>query len=873
MKRREEKLDKELQFHLDQHIADMIARGQTPEEARRLARIELGGPEQVKEACREVRPTRWIEDLFQDFRYALRTMRQRPGFAAIAILTLALGVGATTVMFTVVDGVLLKPLPYAHPEGLLRVQEQTDWNNSVWGNLWSFTYPNYLDCKREMHSLDMAAWSWVGGTLAEPEPAERVSGYEISADLLPLLGVPVFKGRGFLAAEDRRGAAPVAILGYGFWQRRFGGSDRALGSSMTFNGVAYTVIGVAPERLRLDGDDEPDLFLPLGQSTSPNMDNRAAHRIQAWARLRRGATLAQANAEFAVIGHRLEAQYPKSNRGRIFVADALRPDVGDVRQTLWLLLGAVSLVLLIACANVASLLLARAVSRQREVAMRAALGAGRGRLARQCFTESAVLGFGGGAIGVALAAIGLHPFIKFWPGDLPRAPEIQLDWRVLLFALGVSLASGILFGLAPALRAGSRDLEQALRAGSRSLVGSSRRLHGGFVACQIALAMVLLVSAGMLAHTMLRLSALDPGVNIHNVLTARTALSPATLADPARTRAVWHEILDGARRVPGVRAIAMIDTVPMREGNNQIGYRTSAAEVPPARLPLVLAASVTPDYLNVMAIPLHRGRFFTDQDRQGSESVVVIDDVMAQQAFPGQDPLGKHLWIDVGPDPATVVGVVGHVRQWGLAGDDDARVRAQLYYPWAQVPDRLVRRWSELMSLAVRTDVDPLSAVASLRRQVRGATNDQVLYEVRTMEQLASASLARQRFLLLLFGVFAGLALLLASIGIYGVLAYLTSLRVPEIGVRMALGASSFEVLWMVLRQSLGMVSMGVIAGAIGALAAARLLIRLVQGMQPAEPWTFAIMIGVLMGAALVASFLPARRASRVDPVRALHQE
>jgi predicted permease len=523
--------------------------------------------------------------------------------------------------------------------------------------------------------------------------------------------------------------------------------------------------------------------------------------------------------------------------------------------------------------NVARLLLARAVSRDRELAIRVALGAGRGRLARQCLTESAVLGLGGGLLGILLAAIGIRPFVMFWPGSLPRAEEVQLDWRVLLFALASSLLCGLLFGLAPALRAPAHELEQTLRATSRTVSETSSRLHGAFVASEIALALVLLVCAGMLGRTLLRLSSLDPGVDIRNVLTARMALSPSTLHNPARTRAAWHDVLDRARRIPGVQSVAIVDTVPMREGNNQIGYWTTPVQPPENQQPLVSATSVTPDYLKVMGIPLRRGRFFNDQDRLGNEGVVVIDDVMAQEAFHGQEPIGKHLWIGLGSDPMRVVGVVGHVRYWGLAGDDTARVRAQLYYPFAQVPYPLVRRWSEVMSIAIRTSIPPTNVLAPLRRELRGATGDQVLYEVFTLERLAHDSLARQRFLMLLFGIFAGLALTLACIGIYGVLAYLTGRRVPEIGVRMALGASGGNVVRMVLRQSLGMIFLGVAAGTGAAWAAGRILERLVEGLEPTGPSAFAVTIPILVAAALFASFLPARRASRVDPVKALRQE
>ena len=861
----EVQLDKEMAFHLEQLAADLIARGHTPAEARRLARIELGGPEQVKEDCRDARGTRWVEDLAQDARYAIRTLRQKPGFAAVALLSLALGTGATTVMFSLIDGVLLKPFAYRDPGRLARLMEQTDWSTPQ-GNLWSFSYPNFVDCRAAVRSLAMTAWVFHRGTVTGPGVAEYVDGLDISHDLFSVLGVNVALGRTFLPGEDQPGADRVVIISHALWQSRFAGSTSAIGAKLLFDGASYTVVGVAPAGFSL-GDNEFSLFTPLGQIAARRRTERATHGVGVWARLKPGASLAQARTELAIVGHRLAAEFPKSNKGRTFIADQLKPDVGDTRQTLFVLLAAVTLVLLIACANIASLLLARAVSRERELALRAALGAGRLRLARQCLTESAILALAGGAIGVILAAIGMRPFALLWPGGLPRQQEVALNWHVLLFALGVSLASGLLFGVAPALRSSARVV-------TRTVGHRSHRLHGVFVSAEIAIAVVLLVSAGLLGRTMLRLSTLDPGVDIHHVLTARTALSPAVLVNPDNTRASWNDLLDRVRRVPGIQAAAMVDTVPMRDGSNTVNYSLVSADLGyDEKQPTVLANSVTSDYFTVAAIPLRRGRFLTEDDRKGTQSVAVIDDVMARQAFPGVDPIGKHIWLGITPDPVTVVGVVGHVRQWGLAADDQSKIRAQLYYPFAQVPDELVRRWSELMSIAVRTGVEPLSIVEPLRRQVSGATGDQVLYDINTFEQLASASLARQRFLLLLIGIFAGLALLLASLGIYGVLAYLTSQRIPEIGVRMALGATAPGVMWMVLRQSLTMVVGGVVLGAAGSWFATRSLVQLLDGVRPVELSTFAAMIAILVFAATVASLLPARRASRIDPLKALRQE
>jgi predicted permease len=870
--KRDDRLDKELQFHLDQHIADLIAQGVDPIEARRRARIALGGPEQVKEECRDARPTRWLEDLSADVRYALRTLRQRPSFAAVALLTLALGTGATTVMFTMVDCVLLKSLPYPHPDRLVRVHMYSpNWNVALFGDQ-NLSYPDFLDIQRESKTLDMAGRMWNDGTLSEPGEPTHVETAEVTANLFPLLGAHLARGRNFLPDEDRPGGTPVAIVSHALFERQFGAAPSALGSSLVIDAHRYTVVGILPADFHFTREDI-DVFLPLGQNTQPFLRRRAAHPVGIYARLLPGKSIGQASAELSTLGARLAAQYPDTNKDRSFLAKPYRIDVSDVQSSLWLLLAAVALVLLIACANIASLLLARAVSRERELAMRVALGAGRGRLVRQCLTESSVLALVGGGLGIALAALGIRPFIAMWPGDLPRSSEIALDWRVLLFALAISILCGLLFGVAPALRTHARGLEQSLRAGARSLAGASRRAHAAFVVSEIALAVVLLVSAAMLGRTLLRLNSLDPGYDIHNVLTARAGLSPATLADPARTRAAWSEILERIRSVPGVQTAAVIEVVPMRSGNNPIGYRTSAAEVPEQNQPLALASSAMPDFPKLTGVRLRTGRFFTDQDRMGAQNVAVIDEVMARQTFPNQDPIGKQLWIGLGTDPLTIVGVVSHIRQWGLASDDSNKVRAQLYYPFAQIPDNLMHRWSELMSVGVRTTVDPLTLLEPLRAAVRGAGNDQVLYEFNTLEQLAADSIATQRFLLILFAIFAALALLLASIGIYGVLAYLTAQRIPEIGVRMALGATARTVIWMILRQSAAMIIAGASLGLIAALAAARILTRLVEGMRSADALTFAFTIAILAAAALIATLTPARRASRIDPMKALRQD
>jgi predicted permease len=866
----EEQLEKELRFHLDEHANALIAQGNAPDLAQRNARLALGGPEQVKEKCRDARGTRWLEDMLQDFRYAVRTMRQRPGFAAVAILTLALGSGATTVMFTVFNGVLLKPLPYPQADRLVTLHGTTE----KYGEQWGFSYPEFRDYQSVSRTVgSLAAWTYGGGTITNPGEAEYVFGRLISSELFSVLGVPLIEGRAFLPQDDQPGAAPVAIIGYGLWQRRFAGSKETIGQRLIYEGKPYTIVGIAPAGFRVD--DEADIYTPLGQNTDPRLQDRGAFFIHVLGRLQPNVTLAQAQTEMSVIARQLAVQYPQDNQGRDMVAHPLSQEVvGDARPTLWLLLGAVSLVLLIACVNVASLLLARAVSRERELAMRAALGASRGRLVRQCLTESSVLGISGGALGILLAFVGVHPFISLWPGSLPRAEAIQLDWRVLFFALGVSLLSSLLFGLAPAVRATAHELERSLHGAGRSLGGNTRRLHSGFVMAEVALAVVLLVSAGILGRTLLRLSSLDPGFDTRNVLAAHVALSPAVLENPAKARAAWQDILDRARRLPGVQSVALADVIPMRVGEDSVGYWTTPVPPPPDQTPLALTSIVTPDFLTTMVIPLRRGRFLNEQDRIGHQPVVVIDDNLAQHAFAGSDPVGKRLWLQgMESDPATIVGVVQHVRHWGLAGDDQSRVRDQIYCSFDQLPDRLVQVLSSVMSITVRTNIPPLNIAEPLRRELRGPGGDQTLYDVHTMDDLARASLDRQRFLLWLFGVFAGLALLLACIGIYGVLTYLTSQRVPEIGLRMALGASAGNVMHLVLGQSFGMIVIGIAVGIVGALAAGRLLQHLVDGTRPTDLSTFVIMLPILLAAALFASFIPARRASRVDPMSALRQE
>jgi len=881
-KKRNEELNEEIQAHLALARREETQSGRDEKAARAAARKEFGSVSEAAELTREAWGWRWLADFFQDARYAIRTLGQKPGFLGVALLTLALGIGVTTVMFTVVDGVLLKPLMYPDPGKLTFIQEKTEEATRM-GNLWSFTYPNFLDAQRSTSALDMAAWLFAGGAVREHDKAEHFDGREVTAGFFSVLGVNMLRGRAFLPEEDHLGGTPVIIVSERLARKLFGSAEQAVGKIVVLDEIPRTVVGVLPADFRWMGNPILDVFTPLGQDPAPNLPRRDRHELGVVARLRPGATWAQAEQQLTAVAHVLAKQFPDSNKGRTFVRQPFVVDTSDVSSALWILLSAVGLVLLIACANVASLLLVRAVGREREFAMRTALGAGRGRLIRQCLTESAILGLAGGALGIMFAAVGVGPFIAFWPGSLPRADEVHLDWRVLLFAVGASLFCGFLFGLAPALRIPTRDVEQRLRSGQHAVGGHSRRLHGSFVVAEIGLAVVLLVSAGILGRTVIRLASINPGVNVHNVLTARMSLAPSTLDNPDKILPAWQDVLDQAHRVPGVEDAAIVDIIPMREGNNSVAFWPTSSFPAGNAAPEALATCVTPDFQKVMELPLLAGRFTDDHDRRGSEAVVVIDEVLAKQAFGNENPIGKQLWLDGrdspytdgsnDPEPARVVGLVGHVRYWGPAGDDAAKIRAEFYYSFAQVHPNYLHRWSDLMSIAVRTTVPPMSVVEPLEKEVRGPSGDQVMNEVLTMEQIASDSLQQHHTLMLLFAVFAGLALLLSCIGIYGVLAYLTGERVPEIGLRMALGASPGKIVQLVLGQSLWMVVGGVGVGVFGAFAAARLLRRYVIGIHSFEPATFAGMILLLVAAALAASFIPARRASRVDPLIALRHE
>ena len=807
--------------------------------------------------------------LIQDLRYGLRMLAKNPGFTAVALLTLALGIGANTAIFSVVNGVLLRPLPYAEPGRLMTVYERS----REFGQM-SVAYPNFLDWRRENHSFtDIAAFRGDDFNFTGSGQPEHLRGEFVSASLLPVLGVNPLLGRNFLPQEDRQGASGVVMLTYGLWKRRFGADPNILGKTMTLNARNYKVIGVLPSDFRFSGQAE--LYVPLAQGSSVLLNDRENHPgLNVAGRLKPDVTMAAAQAEMTSIGRALAQQYPKANAGHGVTVVEMKDDmVGHIRPTLLLLLGAVGCVLLIACANVANLLLARSTARSREFAIRAALGADRQRVVRQLLTESVLLALGASVFGLLLAHWGTRLVLAAVPNSLPRSQEIGLDPHVLLFTLAVSVLTGVLFGLAPAFHSSNVNPQESLKEGARGSGGGRHRAEGVFVALEVGLAVVLLAGAGLMIQSIWRLWRVDPGFNTRHLLTTQVALSPTVMASPAAIRLAYQQLLERVASIPGVQSASIASLIPLSDSDNEINFWPGRGPQPPQdQMSSAMFYIGTPDHLRVMGIPLREGRFFTDQDTLASTPVVVIDDVMAKHLFPGQDAVGKQFSLIV-LGPVQVVGVVGHVKHWGLDADDTAKVRDEIYFPFMQVPDKFMPEAVAGLTLALRTAPDPLSVVSAVRAQVAGPTEDQPIFGVQTMEQIISGSLAERRFTMLLLIIFASTALVLAAVGIYGVMSYAVSRRTHELGVRMALGASRREILRLVVWEGMLLAAIGTAVGLTAALGLTRLMGSLLYGVRPADPATLAAVSLLLAGIALLACYIPAWRATKVDPLVALRYE
>jgi predicted permease len=815
--------------------------------------------------------------LIQDLRFGLRMLCKSPGFTAVAVLTLALGIGANTAMFSVMQGVVLAPLRCVKPDRLVMVWE----NNPRFPRTW-ISYPNFRDWQRSAHSVQqMAAFREQGVDFTGPGTPEHLNGKEISSGFFSTLGAKLTLGREFSPEEDRYGGTPVAIIANRLWRNRFDGSPKALGKSLTLGGVDYTIVGVTPFGVTALGsslEDDADVYTPLGQSDPLILNDRSAHDgIYSLARLAPGVTLVQAQAEISTIQNGLDHLYPDANRDLgIYIEPLKQFVVGDAGKMLLLLLGAVGLVLLIACANVANLLFARAAARAREFAVRSALGANRGRLVRQMLTESVVLSLVGAGLGLLFAILGVKSLPAAVSENLPRSENITVNGPVLLLTLCVSIAVGILLGLAPALKSWNSDPQASLEEGGRGSTVAHHRAQSILVIVQMALTLVLLVGAGLLFRTIRHLSDVNPGFEIQHIMTFKVGVSHSLTKTAPGTRTAYQQLIERIRQIPGVQGADFTGSVPLNGGGTMpfwIGSQKPASLQGGPRLVMFLTG---PDYLRTMGIPLLRGRFFSSEDTSNSPWVMVIDSVLADKYFPDGDPLGQTLSAGFSPvGPCRIVGMVGHVKQWAL-NDSSTDIQGQAYFPLYQDPDQWVPLNYPNLTIVVRTPLDVASVMPAIKSAVYGAGSDQPIFNVETMQQIVSESMSQQRFPMILLGAFAALALLLAPVGIYGVISYSVAQRIHEIGIRMALGANKRDVFRMVVGQGLALALAGLAIGVVAALILTKVLSSfslLLYGVGASDPATFITVSVMLLFVAVAACYIPTRRAMRVDPMVALRCE
>jgi predicted permease len=823
-----------------------------------------------------------MSSLWMDLRYALRVLTKNPGFTLIAVLTLALGIGANTALFSVVNGVLLNPLPYPHPDQLVAVAETFPPFAEA-----SIAYPNFLDWVRMNHTFEgLAAYRHTNFNLTGTGEAQRLNGVQISADFFPLLGVKPVIGRDFSPQDDQHGAAPVVMLSGRFWRNKFAGSPDVVGKVLNLGGTGYTVIGVVPENFYFCCESMNfqlgDVYVPIGSVNSAWVTSRDSHPgIRAVGRMKPDVTIEQARADMNEIAFNVAKTYPETNKGGGIVLTPLRQRmVQGVQSILFVLLAAVGFVLLIACANVANLLLARSTGRSREFAIRSALGATQKRVVRQLLTESLLLAMTGGGLGLVFAAWGTQVALGVLPKALPRAGDVRIDPRVLLFTLLVSIIAGVLFGLAPALKASRPDLHDTLKEGGRGTSGTRHRAQAVFVVAELALAVVLLIGAGLTVRSLARLWDVNRGYNSQNVLTFDLALPPSVAKEtPDQFRAMLRQLPDRVAQIPGVEAASVTDaSLPL---SNDWEYRFFIEGHPkPAinrEMPETLLFVVSPNYLRVMGMPLLQGRFFTPDDRAESRRVGIIDEDFAREYFPNQNPVGQSIeLVTAGTDqysPFEIVGVVGHVEEWGVDSNIAGAVRAQFYTLAEQIPDGWLDFAKSGAGIVVRTQAPNYPSADTIRSAMAEMNSEQAAYDFRPMEEIISESLASRRFAMILLGVFAAVALFLASIGIYGVMSYVAGQRTHEIGVRMALGAQRRDVLGLVLSDAARMTLAGVPIGLIAAAGLMQLIKTMLFGVSTADPLTYAAVAVLLSAVALLACYLPARRAMRVDPMVALRHE
>ncbi len=806
-----------------------------------------------------------MESLLSDVRYAVRNLLRRPGFTIIAVITLALGIGANTAIFSAVNALLLKPLPFPELDRLVAVWDKLP-SRGVERN--EVTVANYLDWQSQTQSFEkLALYRWWSANLTGIDPPERIQGFLVTANFLDTTGMKPILGRNFLPEENQPGKDAVAVITHSLWQRRFGGDPNILNKTIIINSITRTVVGVMPERFNFPKGAEVYAPLPM---TPELMKSRGNHSYYVLGRLKPGASIPGAQAELDNITARLEQQFPETNKGW---GAAVFPLVADTVRTydtaLWIMMGAVGFVLLIACANVANLMLARASGRQKEIALRTALGASRWRIVRQLLTESLIVALVGGALGVLMGFWGIDALRAANPGEASRfAPgwhQLGINAPVLLFTLALSVVSGIVFGLAPALHASRTNLNDSLKEGARQTSGSSHRLRSSLVVFEFALSLVLLVGAGLLTRSFLSLVKTDPGFNPDHVLTMNLVLPSAKYKDKPARAAFYNDLVQRVRVQPGVESAAVVNYLPLGGANSSDSYLVEGEPEPaPGDEVDGRYRVATPDYFRTMGISIVRGRGFTDQDKAGAPPVVMVNEAFVRKHWPNADPLGKRIrfygplerapWMEV-------VGVVADVRH-----ELNLPVTPEYYLPHAQDP------WNAMV-LVAKTSVEPGSLAGALRQQVWAIDKDQPVFDVKTMQEVRSTSVAVYSFSSVMLGIFAFVALLLASIGIYGVMAFAVTQRTQEIGIRIALGARSVDVLKLVVKHGMKLALLGMAIGLAGSWAVTRFIEKLLVGVKATDLLTFSVVSVCLLIAAFVACYLPARRATKVDPLVALRYE
>ncbi len=868
-RRRDEELDEELRAHLKMAARDRVERGETPEEAEAAARREFGNLGLVKEVTREMWGWAWLRHFTQDLRYGLRTMRRGPWFTAAAVVTLALGIGANTAIFSVVNAVLLRPLPYPNAGRLVSIKRVDSRGGNVGGTI---SYPTFTDFREQTPSLQHAAaysdsYAWLGGG-GEPE---RIEGLYASAGLFPTLGVGPALGRAFTEEEDRAGAPLVAVISHGLWQRRFGSDRGVIGREILLDGDKTTVIGVMPAGFNFPaGGEAMEFWVPLGSSAYGEiLTYRTANNHAMIAALKPDVGISRAQAELDAVNGRLAVLYPEASAGSgVRVTDLQREIVGDVRPALLVLLASVAFVLLIACANVANLLLARAATRGREMALRTALGATRGRIVRQMLTESLLLSAAGGAVGLLVALWALPLFVAAHPGNILRAAEVSLDARLLVFALGVSILTGLLFGLVPALKVSRLDLNGSLKEGGRGSAGSPtrNRVRSLLVVSEVALSLVLLVGAGLLIRSFVALLGVPPGYDPSRVMTATLDVTRAVYPEPER---FFQQVRERVGELPGVEAAGLTSLPPLSANDTSIEFRIVGRPEPlPGETAVARPVAVDPDFFRVMRLPVRKGRALVRQDAGGSAKVVLVNEELARRYFPGEDPVGQRLMLyntyaKSEPVAYEVVGVVGDIRHRAL----NVPASPEYYVSYLQMPP-------PRMTLVVRSAAPDIAGMAaSIRGAITEVDRGALVWEFRQMDELLADSVAPQRFNALLLGLFALVALALSATGILGVMSYTVAERTHEIGVRLALGAQRSDILRLVVGRGMFLTLGGVALGSAAALGLTRLMSGLLFGVSAADPVTFIGIAALLSVVALLACYVPARRATKVDPLTTMRCE